>query len=133
QSSVQHHQLPVSNREETMITVKNLSKRYPRPGRPWWSDATVTAVDDVSFHMQRGQALALWGSNGAGKTTILKCLLGLLDCSGELYLDGHDLRKDGRRARHFLGYVPQELAFHADMSVAESCNFYARLKKVSAE
>jgi nitrous oxidase accessory protein len=119
--------------EETMITVKNLTKRYPQPGRAWWSDATVTAVDDVSFHLGRGEALALWGINGAGKTTILKCLLGLLDCEGELHLDGHDLRRDGRRARHFLGYVPQELAFHADMSVAESCRFYAQLKSVSAE
>jgi ABC-type multidrug transport system ATPase subunit len=115
-----------------MITVKHLVKRYPQPGRAWWSDATITAVDDVSFHLGRGEALALWGVNGAGKTTILKCLLGLLDCEGELTLDGHDLRRDGRRARHFLGYVPQELAFHADMSVAESCRFYAQLKKVPA-
>jgi ABC-2 type transport system ATP-binding protein len=116
-----------------MITVNHLTKRYPQPGRAWWSDATVTAVDDVSFHLGRGEALALWGVNGAGKTTILKCLLGLLDCEGELTLDGHDLRRDGRRARHFLGYVPQELAFHADMSVMESCRFYAQLKKVPAD
>jgi nitrous oxidase accessory protein len=130
-----NHQQPTPNHhvEETMITIKNLTKRYPQPGRAWWSDATVTAVDDVSFHLGRGEALALWGVNGAGKTTILKCLLGLLDCEGELHLDGHDLRRDGRRARHFLGYVPQELAFHADMSVAESCRFYAKLKKVPVE
>ncbi len=57
--------------------------------------------------------------------------MGLLDCEGELYLDGHDLRRDGRRARRLLGYVPQELAFHADMSVDECCRFYARLKKVT--
>lgn len=131
QHPVTNHQSPII--EEPMITVKHLTKRYPQPGRAWWSDATVTAVDNVSFQLGRGAALALWGVNGAGKTTILKCLLGLLDCEGELSLDGHDLRRDGRRARHFLGYVPQELAFHADMSVAESCRFYAQLKKVSAD
>jgi nitrous oxidase accessory protein len=117
--------------DKTMISVENLSKHYPQPGRPWWSDATVTAVDNLSFELQRGQALALWGSNGAGKTTVLKCLLGLLDCRGELRIDGLDLRRDGRRARALLGYVPQELAFHAAMSVEESCRFYANLKHVT--
>jgi ABC-type multidrug transport system ATPase subunit len=114
-----------------MIVVNHLHKHYPQPGRPWWSDATVTAVDDLSFELERGQALALWGSNGAGKTTVLKCLLGLLDCEGELHLNGLDLRRNGRQARNLLGYVPQELAFHADMSVAESCLFYANLKHVA--
>lgn len=113
-----------------MITVKHLIKQYPQPGRPWWSDATVTAVDNLSFDLGRGQALALWGSNGAGKTTVLKCLLGLLACEGELHIDGLDLRRDGRRARRLLGYVPQELSFHADLSVVESCRFYAHLKHV---
>lgn len=116
--------------EQTMISVENLRKSYPQPGRPWWSDATVTAVDDLSFHLARGQALALWGSNGAGKTTVLKCLLGLLACEGELQIDGLDLRRAGRRARALLGYVPQELAFHAAMSVVETCTFYAHLKHV---
>ncbi len=126
----QRTDLSTNFEERNMISVNNLSKHYPQSGRPWWSDATVTAVDGLSFELARGQALALWGSNGAGKTTVLKCLLGLLDCEGELFLDGRDLRRDGRRARSLLGYVPQELAFHADLSVLESCRFYAHLKDV---
>lgn len=130
-----NQRLPVSPdaKDHTMLTVENLTKRYPRSGRPWWSDATITAVDEISFTLHAGEALALWGVNGAGKTTVLKCLLGLLDCEGDLRLHGLDLRGDGRRARRLLGYVPQELAFHADMSVAESCRFYARLKNAPAE
>lgn len=113
-----------------MISVKNLIKRYPQPGRPWWSDATITAVDNLSFELAAGQSLALWGVNGAGKTTVLKCLLGLLRCDGELRLNGFDLRRDGRTARRHFGYVPQELAFHNDLTVQESCRFYAQLKDV---
>ncbi len=116
---------------DPMLTIKNLTKRYPRPGRAWWSDETITAVDDLTFELPVGTSLALWGVNGAGKTTVLKCLLGLLASEGELRLNGYDLRRDGRTARRFLGYVPQELAFHNDLSVAESCRFYARLKDVS--
>lgn len=116
--------------EQIMISVEHLYKRYPQPGRPWWSDATVTAVHDLSFQVARGQAVGLWGSNGAGKTTALKCLLGLLSCEGELRLNGLDLRREGRKARNLLGYVPQELAFHVGMSVIETCRFYANLKHV---
>jgi ABC-type multidrug transport system ATPase subunit len=114
-----------------MISVENLYKRYPQPGRPWWSDATITAVHDLSFQVERGQALGLWGNNGAGKTTALKCLLGLLACEGDLRINGLDLRREGRKARSLLGYVPQELAFHVGMSVLESCHFYANLKNVA--
>ena len=122
---------PRSITEDTsMISVKNLVKRYPQPGRAWWSDATITAVDDLSFELSAGQSMALWGVNGAGKTTVLKCLLGLLGCEGELRLNGFDLHRNGRAARRHFGYVPQELAFHNDLSVLESCRFYARLKDV---
>ncbi len=121
------------SKDAPMITVRNLTKTYPRPGRSWWSDETITAVNDLSFELAEGGALALWGVNGAGKTTVLKCLLGLLRCQGELRLNGFDLAKDGRAARHYLGYVPQELSFHNDLSVAESCRFYAKLKNVSLD
>lgn len=121
------------NESQPMISIRNLTKRYPRPGRAWWSDATIVAVDDLSFELAAGQSLALWGVNGAGKTTVLKCLLGLLSCEGDLSLNGYDLRREGRAARRHLGYVPQELAFHNDLSVVETCRFYARLKDVSSE
>ncbi len=137
--SLQSPNLPIPNLQSPnpsfpkghpMLSIQNLTKRYPRPGRAWWSDETVTAVSDLSFELAAGTSIALWGVNGAGKTTVLKCLLGLLASEGELHLNGYDLRRDGRTARRFLGYVPQELAFHNDLSVAESCRFYARLKGV---
>ncbi len=118
-------------KDSAMIVISQLTKRYPQPGRAWWSDATITAVEDLSFQVAAGESLALWGVNGAGKTTVLKCILGLLDCEGELRLNGYDLRRDGRTARRFLGYVPQELAFYNDLTVADTCRFYARLKGVS--
>lgn len=132
------HDLPPATfdlqpQDSPMLSIRNLTKRYPRPGRAWWSDETITAVDDLSFALPVGTSIALWGVNGAGKTTVLKCLLGLLASEGELHLNGFDLRRDGRTARRFLGYVPQELAFHNDLSVAESCRFYARLKEVGDE
>jgi len=103
-----------------MIEVKNLTKRF----------GNLTAVDDLSFTVQPGQAVALWGANGAGKTTAVRCLLNLIPFDGTITLNDIDVKKQGKIARRLTGFVPQELTFHDDMSVEETITFYARLKKV---
>lgn len=106
---------------EPIIRVTHLTKRF----------GTLTAVDDVSFDVQPGEAVALWGANGAGKTTALRCLLHLAPFSGDVTIAGLDVKKQGKAARFRVGFVPQELSFHDDMTVAETLIFYARLKKVA--
>lgn len=101
-----------------MITASNLTKRYGR----------VLALDDFSFNVGPGEAVALWGANGAGKTTALRCVLGLLRHRGAVRIGGIDIRRRPKDARRLVGYVPQELAFHDDMRVAETMRFYARLR-----
>lgn len=103
-----------------MIRITHLTKRFGR----------FRAVDDVSFSVQTGEALALWGSNGAGKTTIIRCILDLLWYRGDIELAQLNVRKHGKRARQLIGYVPQELAFHDDMRVSETLHFYTRLRGV---
>jgi ABC-type multidrug transport system ATPase subunit len=106
-----------------MITVTNLTKSYGR----------LVAVDDVSFDLPAGQALALWGPNGAGKTTIIRSVLGLLRYRGRIEVAGRDVRRDGKACRRAIGYVPQELAFHADFRVIEALHFFARLKRTGRD
>jgi ABC-type multidrug transport system ATPase subunit len=60
----------------------------------------------------------------------LRCLLGLMPFSGNVTIAGKDVQKQGKAARKLMGFVPQELNFHDDMTVAETLKFYARLKKV---
>jgi ABC-type multidrug transport system ATPase subunit len=105
-----------------IITVNNISKRF----------GGLTAVDDLSFTVEAGQAVALWGANGAGKTTAIRCLLGLFPFEGRVIVDGVSVAEQGKAARRRMGFVPQELNFHDDMTVAETVMFYARLKKVPA-
>jgi ABC-type multidrug transport system ATPase subunit len=106
---------------EPIIQVAHLTKRF----------GSLKAVDDVSFDVQPGEAVALWGANGAGKTTALRCLLHLTPFTGSVTIAGLDVKKVGKAARHRVGFVPQELSFHDDMTVAETLTFYARLKKVA--
>lgn len=103
-----------------MIDVTNLSKQF----------GALTAVDQLSFEVASGEAVALWGANGAGKTTAIRCVLGLIPFEGEVRLDGLDVARAGKEARSHIGFVPQELTFHDDLTVAETINFYGRLKKV---
>jgi ABC-type multidrug transport system ATPase subunit len=106
-----------------MINVTGLTKSYGR----------LVAVDDVSFDVPAGQALALWGPNGAGKTTIIRSVLGLLRFVGRIEVAGRDVRRDGKACRRVIGYVPQELAFHADFRVIEALHFFARLKRAGRD
>lgn len=104
-----------------MVRVQNLSKRF----------GPVTAVDDLSFEVEEGQSVALWGENGAGKTTALRCLLGVIPYQGTVLLAGYDTARQGKAARRLMGFVPQEISFHDDLTAWETLNFYYRLKKTS--
>lgn len=102
-----------------MITVENLSKRFGR----------FHALRHLSFTVEPGDALALWGDNGAGKTTAIRCVLGLLRSKGRITVAGHDVRRQGKAARRAIGYVPQELALYDDLRLPEALHFFARLKR----
>ena len=102
-----------------MINFSHLSKHF----------GSYQAVDDLSFEVAAHEAVALWGANGAGKTTIIKCLLGLLKYEGSIGVNGYNISQQGRMARTQLGYVPQELAFYDEMSTLATTEFFARLKQ----
>lgn len=102
-----------------MITFDHVTKKFGQ----------FTAVNDLNFTVAPQQAVALWGANGAGKTTVIKCLLGLLHYAGQIRVAGLDAQRQGRDVRKLLGYVPQELAFYDDLSTLDTARFFAQLKK----
>lgn len=106
-----------------MIQVQDLTKKF----------GDLVAVDHLTFHIETGQSVALWGENGAGKTTALRCMLGVMPYRGEIRLGGYDTRRQGKQARHLMGFVPQEMNFHDDVAVDETILFYAHLKKTKAD
>lgn len=101
-----------------MIRINNLVKQFGR----------AKAVDHVSINIPEGQSVALWGGNGAGKTTIIRCVLGLLRYRGDIEVGGLDVRRFGKQTRQQIGYVPQELGFYDDLRTTEAVRFFARLK-----
>ena len=106
-----------------IISIDNLTKRFGK----------ATAVEQLSFEISSGETVALWGPNGAGKTTALRCLLGVLPFDGTITVGGNSSRTESKMVRQQIGYVPQEVRLHSDLTVQETVSFYARLRRVSED
>jgi len=97
----------------SLIEARNLVRKFD----------DVVAVDDLSFRVEAGEVVGLLGANGAGKTTAMRMLLGLLTpSSGEALVAGTPARRLDRR---LLGYVPQSLGLYRDLTVSENLAFAA--------
>jgi len=88
-------------------------------------------LERVSFRIKRGESVALVGPNGSGKTSLLRCLLGLVPFTGRLTVDGHDVVDEPIVARGLVGYVPQQAAF-GDVRARDVLAFVAKLRRINA-
>ena len=105
-----------------MIEVQHLTKRY----------GPFTAVDDVSFKVERGEILGFLGPNGAGKTTTMRVLTGYMPpTEGKAIVAGYDLSDQPIEAKKRTGYLPESPPLYPDMTVNEYLTFCARIKGVS--
>lgn len=104
-----------------MIQVENLVKRY----------GNHTAVDGLSFTVEKGQIYGFLGPNGAGKSTTMNIMTGYIAASsGTVLIDGHDILKEPLKAKKCIGYLPEIPPLYTDMTVWEYLLFVAELKKV---
>jgi Cu-processing system ATP-binding protein len=103
----------------TAIAIERVSKNY----------RDHAALNDVSFALPEGACLALLGHNGAGKTTLMKLMLGLIrPTAGTVRVLGHDPAGAAMDFRRRLGFLPENVAFHDEMTGRETLSFLARLK-----
>jgi len=104
-----------------VIEVQHLTKRYGR----------FTAVDDVSFRVERGEILGFLGPNGAGKTTTMRILTGYMPATeGKAIVDGFDVFDQPIEAKRRTGYLPETPPLYHDMTVTDYLTFVAKIKGV---
>ena len=105
-----------------MIEVQHLTKRY----------GPTTAVDDVSFRVERGEILGFLGPNGAGKTTTMRVLTGYMPPSGgKAIVAGYDVFDHPLEAKRRTGYLPETPPLYPEMTVRDYLVFVAKIKGVS--
>src|SRR5262245_15509540 len=105
-----------------MIAVEHLSKEF----------GSRTAVQDVSFRVERGGIIGLLGPNGSGKTTIMRVLTGFFPpTSGRALVAGMDATLDSVATREKVGYLPENVALYPDMRVEQFLGFCAGVRRMA--
>ena len=108
---------------ETLIEARGLSRSY----------GLTTAVADLNLTLAKGEVLGLLGPNGAGKTTSMKMLAGCLaPSSGQVIINGVDLRSDPKLAKRSLGYLPEQPPVYPELTVTEYLRFCAGLHGIAS-
>jgi ABC-2 type transport system ATP-binding protein len=104
-----------------LIEVNNLVKRY----------GNHTAVDHLSFKIEKGKIYGFLGPNGAGKSTTMNIITGYIaSTEGTVIIDGHDILEEPEEAKKCIGYLPEQPPLYFDMTVLEYMKFVADLKKI---
>ncbi len=107
--------------ETSLIEVTQLTRRY----------GALTAVDNISFGLERGEVLGFLGPNGAGKSTTMQMLTGnLAPSSGRIRINGIDLLDAPQRAKAEIGYLPEQPPLYRELTVDEYLRYCARLHRV---
>ena len=107
-----------------MISIQNLTRRY----------GSLTAVEDFTVEVGRGEIVGLLGHNGAGKTTVMKILTGYLDASaGRVTVGGVDVATDRAAVQRRIGYLPENAPLYPEMLVQEYLAMIAELRGVAPE
>jgi len=100
------------------VQASGLTKRFPG----------VTAVDQLSFAVQPGEIFGLVGPDGAGKTTVMRMLAGVMSPdAGSATVAGFDVVRDPEAVKHHISYMPQRFGLYEDLTVDENIRFYADL------
>ena len=108
----------MTSNPQPAINVVGLTKSFP----------DVRAVDHLSFDVHAGEIFGLVGPDGAGKTTTLRMLAGVMPPDeGSATVAGFDVGRDPEAAKHHLSYMPQRFGLYEDLTVDENIRFYADL------
>jgi ABC-2 type transport system ATP-binding protein len=106
------------------ITVKDLTRKF----------GSFTAVDEISFEVGKGEVFGFLGANGAGKTTAIRMLCGLLSpTSGQAVVAGEDVFRRPERVKRRIGYMSQKFSLYSDLTVAENIFFYGGIYGLSTQ
>jgi len=108
---------------ENIISIENVSKKFP--------SQPIPALDQISASVPKGKMVGIAGPDGAGKTTLIRLIAGLLlPSQGKIEVAGYDSAKQAKEIHNFIGYMPQKFGLYEDLTVMQNLNLYADLQGV---
>jgi ABC-2 type transport system ATP-binding protein len=108
--------------DDLAIDVQDLTRRF----------GTFVAVDGITFDVRAGEVFGFLGANGAGKTTAIRMLTGLLaPTSGRAKVAGHDVAREAERVKRDIGYMSQRFSLYEDLTVRENITLYGGIYDLS--
>ena len=109
------------------VIIENVTKTYPAGKKD-----KLTALDQISFQVEKGQLFGLIGPDGAGKSSLFRIMITLLLAdSGKVTIEGFDVVKDYMKIRQISGYMPGRFSLYQDLSVEENLEFFATVFNTS--
>ena len=107
---------------ENAVVMDQLTKRF----------GDFTAVDEISMQVKKGEIFGFLGANGAGKTTVIRMLCGLLlPTSGKGSVSGFDIYRDSEKIKQSIGYMSQKFSLYKDLTGQENLRFYGSVYQLS--
>ncbi len=107
---------------EALVEIQDLTKLFS-PQQP-------PALDKINVSISKGKIIGLVGPDGAGKTTLIRLMAGLLKPThGHITVEGYDTIKDAEFIHYLTGYMPQKFGLYEDLTVQQNLDLYAQLKK----
>ncbi len=111
------------NAESSVIEMRQLTRSF----------GDLVAVDHLDLAIERGEIFGLVGPDGAGKTTTLRLLAGIMQpTAGSASVVGHDVREQAEAIKHHIGYMAQQFSLYEDLTILENLRFFADIYQVSA-
>lgn len=111
-------------KKEILIKTEKLTKKF----------GDFIAVNKISFDVERGEIFGFLGANGAGKTTAMKMLIGILKpTSGEAYIAGFDVYKQTEQIKKSIGYMSQKFSLYEDLTITENIELFGGIYGLSDE
>ncbi|HUD01979.1 MAG TPA: ATP-binding cassette domain-containing protein, partial [Rhabdochlamydiaceae bacterium] len=111
---------------EALVEIQDLTKLF--------SAQQPAALKDINVSISKGKIIGLVGPDGAGKTTLIRLIAGLLiPTQGRISVEGYDTIKDAEFIHYLTGYMPQKFGLYEDLTVQQNLDLYADLRNVVGE
>ena len=110
---------------QNLLKIENVKKAYRKYNLIGKEISKFSALNGLNLNVGKGQIYGFLGPNGAGKTTTIKCIIGILEAdSGDIIIDGKNIKGNGLYFKNKIGFLPEQVGLYGRLTAKESLQFY---------